>query len=106
MTRSNYKPLMEAGVKIYEFTPGFIHSKQILVDEEIAIVGTINLDFRSLVHHFENGVLLYQNSCIKDIKADFEETIRCSQLITNENFKMSKISQVINAMLSLISTMM
>ena len=106
MTRSNYKPLMEAGVKIYQYTPGFIHSKQILVDDEIAIVGTINLDFRSLVHHFEDGVLLYKNSCIKDIKSDFEDTIRVSELVTNQNFKMSKFSQVMNALLSLISTMM
>lgn len=106
MTRSNYKPLMEAGVKIYQYTPGFIHSKQILVDEEIAIVGTINLDFRSLVHHFENGVLLYKNACIKDIKADFDELIRTSELVTNQNFKMSKFSQVMNALLSLISTML
>lgn len=106
MTRSNYKPLMEAGVKIYEFTSGFIHSKQILVDDCLAIVGTINLDFRSLVHHFENGVLMYNNECIKDIKADFLDVIRSSELITNENFKMSKLSQVMNALLSLISTMM
>lgn len=106
MTKSNYKPLMDAGVKIYQFTPGFIHSKQILVDDEIAIVGTINLDFRSLVHHFENGVLLYKNECIKDIKSDFEELIRVSELVTNENFKMSKFAQVMNALLSLISTMM
>lgn len=106
MTRSNYKPLMEAGVKIYEFTPGFIHSKQILVDEEIAIVGTINLDFRSLVHHFENGVLLYKNDCIKDIKTDFDETIRVSELQTKDNFKMSKFSQVMNALLSLITSML
>lgn len=106
MTRSNYKPLMDAGVKIYEFTPGFIHSKQILVDDCLAIVGTINLDFRSLVHHFENGVLMYKNECIKDIKSDFLDVIRSSELMTNENFKMSKLSQVINALLSLISTMM
>lgn len=106
MTKSNYKPLMDAGVKIYQFTPGFIHSKEILVDEEIAIVGTINLDFRSLVHHFEDGVLLYKNECIKDILEDFKETIRVSELVTNENFKMSKFSQAMNALLSLISTMM
>ena len=56
MTRSYYKRLMDAGVKIYEFEPGFVHAKVYLSDDKYAIVGTINLDYRSLVHHFENGV--------------------------------------------------
>lgn len=56
MTQSNYKRLMDAGVKIYEFEPGFVHAKVYLSDDKYAIIGTINLDYRSLVHHFENGI--------------------------------------------------
>ena len=106
MTRSNYKPLLEAGVKIYEYTPGFIHAKQVLVDEDLALVGTINLDFRSLVHHYEDGVLLYKNPCIKDIEADFIEVIRVSRERTLENFKMSRPETIKNALLSLINSML
>jgi len=106
MSRSNYRPLMESGVKIYEYTPGFIHAKQMLVDDDLAIVGTINLDFRSLVHHYEDGVLLYKNSCINDIEKDFIESLRVSKERTLENFKMSKIAVLKNALLSLITSML
>ncbi len=59
--------MLEAGVKIYEYTPGFIHSKNVISDDELAVVGTINFDYRSLVHH-ENAVLMYQTESIVDIK--------------------------------------
>ena len=78
MTRSFYPRLMKAGVNIYEYTPGFIHAKCYLVDDLYAMVGTINLDYRSLVHHFENGVWMYATSCIPHIKADIEETLALS----------------------------
>ena len=61
VTRGAYPDLMEAGVKIYEYTPGFIHSKQVLADDEVAVVGTINFDYRSLVHHYENAVWMYRS---------------------------------------------
>lgn len=73
-TGSFYKRLLEAGVEIYEYEPGFIHAKTYLVDGEYAMVGTINLDYRSLVHHFENGVWMYRCSCIQDIERDFVQT--------------------------------
>jgi len=63
---------MEAGVKIFEYTPGFIHSKNVVADDEFAVVGTINFDYRSLVHHYENAVLMYHTESIPDIKKDFE----------------------------------
>ena len=72
MTRSYYTRLTSRGVKIVEYTPGFIHSKQILCDDEIAMVGTVNLDYRSLIHHYECGVILIGGDAIADIKADFE----------------------------------
>lgn len=75
ITRSSYIELMEKGVKIFEYTEGFIHSKQVLVDDELAVVGTINFDYRSLLHHYECGVLMYKTDCIADIKLDFEKIL-------------------------------
>ncbi len=75
MTRSFYPRLMDAGVEIYEYEKGFIHAKNYLTDDQYAIVGTVNLDYRSLVHHFENGVWMYNTAVIADIKADFEKTL-------------------------------
>lgn len=71
VTRSYYAGLVHSGVRIYEYTPGFIHAKQFLSDEETAIVGTINLDYRSLYHHFENAVLFSQCQAVKDVATDF-----------------------------------
>ena len=59
--------LIEAGVKIYEYQPGFLHAKSFVCDDEIAVVGTINLDYRSLYLHFEDGVWIYKNDVIRDI---------------------------------------
>ena len=72
MTRSFYHRLMKSGVKIYEYKPGFIHAKSYIADDEYAMIGTINLDYRSLVHHFENGVWMYRCDCIRDLKADID----------------------------------
>lgn len=74
MTRSHYGKLMNAGVKIYEYESGFVHAKTYFSDDETAIVGTINMDYRSLVHHFENGVWIYKNKVLEDIKSDFIDT--------------------------------
>ena len=84
MTRSNYKVLLEDGVKIYEYTPGFIHAKNFVCDDKFAVCGTINLDYRSLVHHFECGAWMYGTSCISDMKADFLKTQEQSQEIPND----------------------
>ena len=75
MTRSYYARLMRVGVEIYEYSPGFIHAKSYLADDTSAMIGTINLDYRSLVHHFENGVWLYQSPAINDLKEDIEKTL-------------------------------
>ena len=84
ITRSYYPELVEAGVKIYEYTPGFIHAKNAISDDEVMTCGTINLDYRSLYHHFENGVWVYNSVAVKDMKADFEETLKVSRQITME----------------------
>lgn len=74
ITRSYYSGLVRNGVKVFEYKPGFTHGKMCIADDVIATVGTINFDYRSLYHHFENGCLLYKCDAIKDIKADFEDT--------------------------------
>lgn len=84
VTRSYYAGLIRGGVRIFEYTPGFLHAKQMLCDDESAIVGTINLDFRSLYHHFENGVFLYSCSAINDIAKDFDQMIAVSEEVTEK----------------------
>lgn len=74
VTRSYYHNLVRAGVKIYEWTPGFCHSKMCIVDDKVAACGTINLDFRSLYHHFENGCLIANSKVVQEIKADILKT--------------------------------
>ena len=74
MSRSYYQPLLEADVKIYEYTPGFVHAKGCVVDDKIGTIGTVNLDYRSLFLHFENNALFYQAPVLKDLKADFLST--------------------------------
>ena len=81
VTRSNYEPLLKAGVKIYEFTPGFIHSKNFISDDDIAVVGTTNLDYRSFYLHFELSVLFFRSSVIGDLKTNFENTLQLCQEI-------------------------
>ncbi len=84
LTQSNYQNLIEAGVRIYQYTPGFIHSKCVLCDDEVATVGTINFDYRSFYHHFECGVFLYRADAIDELKKDMEETFAVSEQITLE----------------------
>lgn len=81
-TRSYYSILVQNGVRIYEYTPGFCHAKQWLCDDETAIIGTINLDYRSLYHHFENAVLMYGVPVIADVKEDFETMFLKSKEVT------------------------
>lgn len=85
MTRSFYEPLTKAGVKIYEYTPGFIHSKMMIADDEYAVVGSINLDYRSLYLHFECAAFLYHCEEIQKIKKDILESISVSKEITYES---------------------
>lgn len=90
VTRANYEILVESGVKIYEYTPGFNHAKSFAVDDELGVVGTINLDYRSLFLHFECGVWLYQTKSIFEVKEDFLKTLEQSQVITLEDCRSVK----------------
>ncbi len=82
VTKSNYELLIKKGVKIYEYTPGFIHGKVCLSDQESALVGTVNMDFRSYYINYECGIWLYKTSCILNIKHDLEQIFEQSHLVT------------------------
>lgn len=90
VSKSYYRILVESGVKIFEYTPGFIHSKTYTVDDEYGVVGTINMDYRSLFLHFECGVWMYGSSSIHHMKEDFLETLEVCQQITLEDLKKVK----------------
>lgn len=105
MTRSYYKPLMEAGVKIYEYTPGFVHAKMLIADGEIAFVGTINLDYRSLTHHYECGAVLFGHSCIKEIETDFKHIFDVSESIP-ESFRLKRSARFMNKLLKVFAPML
>jgi cardiolipin synthase len=107
LSQSHYGNLIEAGVRIYQYTPGFLHAKVVLCDDELATVGTINFDYRSFYHHFECGVFLYQADALFDIKKDMEETFALSEEITMEwcRKKFVKIN-VIGPILKLFSPLL
>ena len=106
MTRSFYHRLMKSGVKIYEYEPGFIHAKSYVADDEYAMIGTINLDYRSLVHHFENGVWMYKCDSIKDLKADIDETLAKSIEITPDMLKTGLLTRFIRAVVRIFAPML
>lgn len=81
LAHTHYAALMAAGVKISEYTPGFVHAKVFVADDHEAVVGTINLDYRSLYHHFECAAYLYDTPCIADIERDFQQMLgKCSRM--------------------------
>lgn len=106
MTKSFYHRLMKSGVKIYEYEPGFIHAKSYIADDEVAMIGTINLDYRSLVHHFENGVWMYRCDSIKDLKADIEATMAKSIEITPDMLKTGLITRFIRSVVRIFAPML
>ena len=107
VTQTYYETLIEAGVKIYEYTPGFIHSKVMICDGKIATVGTINLDFRSLYHHFECGVFMYDCSVIDEIINDYEETLKlCERITLEKTRKVSLFKRLIRVFLRLFAPLM
>jgi cardiolipin synthase len=87
VTKSFYKNLVKSGVRIYEYSPGFMHAKTVVVDDEYGVVGTINMDYRSFFSHFECGVWMYKTSSIYEIKDDFISTLKDCSEITMEYFQ-------------------
>ena len=91
LAKTHYRSLLASGVRIYEYTPGFVHSKVFVSDDREATVGTINLDYRSLYHHFECGTFLRGSACIRDIEQDFLETQAKCRTVTPETVKHEKL---------------
>ncbi|MBQ7006549.1 MAG: cardiolipin synthase, partial [Oscillospiraceae bacterium] len=87
VTRSNYASLVNAGVKIYEYTPGFLHAKMYVSDDIQAIVGSANMDFRSMYLHYENCCSFYGGSMVREVKNDFENTLKECRRVTMEQVK-------------------
>ncbi len=103
MGRSYYQILLEAGVRIYEYTPGFVHAKACIIDDAVGTIGTVNLDYRSLFLHFENNALFYKCSAIQDLTADFLETLKQCRERTAEDTKTGFWGWFINGLLRIIA---
>lgn len=103
MTRSNYKELLKAGVEIYEYTPGFLHAKSYVSDDESAVVGTINMDYRSLYLHFECGAYLYKTPTVMDVKNDFLETLKRARKIELKFLRQGLLAEIFDSILAIIS---
>ncbi len=106
MTRSYYSHLVQAGIHIYEYTPGFIHSKQCLVDDQVGAVGTINFDFRSLYLHFENGCWFTHNHAVKELGEDFDELFEISQDVSEKYINTSVVLRGWRCILRFFSPLM
>jgi len=102
-----YKELINLGVKIYEYMPGFIHAKNFVSDDSTAIVGTINMDYRSLYLHFECATLMYKTPSVSRIKMDFLNTLAKSRKITMEDCKKRPlIKRIIGGIFRMIAPLM
>jgi len=102
-TRSYFLPLMEAGVKIYAYTPGFLHAKVVLADDRIATVGTVNFDYRSLYLHFECGAWMTDTAAIPDIRAYFEQLFAASHAVTDGELRRHLPSRIFGSVMQLFA---
>lgn len=106
-SRSFYNQLLLAGVKIYEYTPGFMHGKMCISDDRVATVGSVNFDFRSLYLHYECGVWMYNIGAINDMKEDFLKVVSVSEKISLEKWgKRSILKKMLEAALRLIAPLL
>ena len=106
ITKCNYRELIRAGVKVYEYTPGFIHAKSYIADDKCGIIGTINLDYRSLTHHFENAVWLYDREIIGEMKRDYIETTKKSQYMNDSVPKDKFFVRLFNVIVKLFAPLL
>lgn len=107
VARTYYEELIQAGVKIYEYTKGFVHAKVFVSDNDTATVGTINLDYRSLYHHFECGTFIYNNPVVWEIERDFQDTLKKCEKVTLESLKSRNIvERIVGRVLRLIAPLM
>lgn len=107
LAKTYYGELIEAGVQIYEYTPGFVHAKVFVSDNDTATVGTINLDYRSFYHHFECGVFIYNNPVVWDIERDFQATLaKCEKVSLTDLKSRGLIERIIGRVLRLVAPLM
>ncbi|MCD8248937.1 MAG: cardiolipin synthase [Lachnospiraceae bacterium] len=106
MAKTYYPSLLNAGVKIYEYSPGFVHAKSFVCDDQIATVGTINLDYRSLYLHFECGTFLYRCSAVMDVKRDFEDCFAKSREVSLADCREGLVGGIINSALRVLAPLM
>ena len=101
MAKCQFHTYLKAGVNVYVYTPGFNHEKQMLVDDRLCFVGTINFDFRSLTHHFETGITFLDAPCLPEIKKDFEEMMSQSEKVPMD-FKAKLFPRILSAILRMV----
>lgn len=106
MTKNSYSTLIDSGVKIYEYEPGFIHAKMCICDEEVAFIGTINFDYRSLIHHFECGLILDSKETIKEMLDDYNQTLTECIVITQKQAKLNIFQKMIRNILEFFAPLL
>lgn len=107
VTRANYPRLVRAGVKVFEYEPGFVHAKTIVCDDKYAIVGTTNFDFRSFYLHFECGVFFYKTNSVHEVYADYTEMLKvCTEITLQKCQNVNGITKLVRAVLSVFAPLM
>ncbi|MBD5492996.1 MAG: cardiolipin synthase, partial [Lachnospiraceae bacterium] len=92
LAKTHYASLLASGVKIYEYTPGFVHAKLCISDTREAVVGTINMDYRSLYHHFECATYMYNTDCIPEMEADYQATLAKCRQVSMESLRKERLT--------------
>lgn len=106
VTRGGYSSLIRAGVRIFEYTPGFIHAKNVLCDGVVGVVGSINFDYRSLIHHYECGVWMYRTRALEQLRADFDGLWECCEEQTEESARQSLPRRVLCRLMALFTPLL
>ena len=106
LSRSYYPDLLLAGVKIYEYIPGFVHAKAVMVDDKMAGIGTVNLDYRSLFLHYECNSLFFKADIIESLQKDYLETLKDCREVTMADMNKRGIKRLINSFLRVIAPLM
>lgn len=107
LAKTYYNQLLEAGVRIFEYEPGFVHAKVFVSDDVKAVVGTVNLDYRSLYHHFECGVVLYRNSQIAVMEQDVQDTLqKCIEMKVEDYKKLKLTDRALGRIMRIVAPLM
>ena len=107
IARNFYPDLLRAGIKVYEYTPGFVHAKVFVSDDVSATVGTVNLDYRSFYHHFECGVFFHENSVVRKVEEDFRNTLQqCQEVTMNYYRKIPLYQKMVGMVARLLAPLM